>query len=220
MERVLERWQKLVDAQAKVALTPTGMICSNALVVEGNGGASGKGKGKGKAKVEDDKDGLLEKALAQSEESRRHLADDNMCLRMMFVKAVNEIYAVAHEVQGMASQHSPADQEVRATITFSRLNKGLTTLFTLATIVYRNLLIPYQSSRPCWRHSLPRCPIPPPEPRRARKGKRRSQSRAHSVYQCVDARGGTAAGSRRVPQGRAWYVLRSAKTIFTYRRLD
>lgn len=124
MERVLERWQKLVDVQAKVALTPTGMLCSNALVAEGNMGASVKEKGKGKAKVGDDKDGLLEKALAQSEESRRHLADDNMCLRMMFVKAVNEIYAVAHEVRGMTSQHSPADQAVRIPIRLCVITKG------------------------------------------------------------------------------------------------
>ena len=89
IERMAEKWQKLSDAQLK--LTPSGMRCANAAVVDGSE-VLGKGQG------------FLEVALEQAEQAREQLGVENLHLRKLVLKAVNEMQLVLHKARSCLSE--------------------------------------------------------------------------------------------------------------------
>ncbi|KAJ3745716.1 Afadin and alpha-actinin-binding-domain-containing protein [Lentinula detonsa] len=94
MERVMERWARLADSQAKLGAAASGLrFCGRSVngAVEPGVQIFGKGKGKGK--------GLLEVALEEAEKAREQLGKDNLGLRKMLLKAVNEIQTISFELR-------------------------------------------------------------------------------------------------------------------------
>lgn len=89
IERMVEKWQKLSDVQLK--LTPSGMRCANTAVVDGSE-VLGKGQG------------FLEVALEQAEQAREQLGVENLHLRKLVLKAVNEMRLVLHKVRSCLSE--------------------------------------------------------------------------------------------------------------------
>jgi hypothetical protein len=85
-ERIVERWQKIADLQAKLGATQSGIKCANATVVDG---VQAVGKGQG----------FLDIALEQAEQARSHLSDENLFLRKLVLKAVNELHSLLHKAR-------------------------------------------------------------------------------------------------------------------------
>jgi hypothetical protein len=96
VDRVMEKWQKLADAQAKLSGVPSGMRCANVAVVEGTE-VLGKGQG------------FLEIALDQAEKARAQLGDENLFLRKLVLKAVNEIQSILHQARSLLPSESTAE---------------------------------------------------------------------------------------------------------------
>lgn len=86
IERMVEKWQKISDSQAKSSMAPSGMRCLNVAVVEGTE-VLGKGQG------------YLEIALEQAEQARSNLSDDNLLLRKLIVRSVNELQSILHHAK-------------------------------------------------------------------------------------------------------------------------
>lgn len=86
MERMTDKWTKIADAQTKLLSTPSGMRCANVAVVDG---CEVLGKGQG----------FLEIALEQSEKARSQFNDENLHLKRLILKAVNEIQRSLHDPQ-------------------------------------------------------------------------------------------------------------------------
>lgn len=97
IERVMEKWQKLSDTQAKLSSVPSGMRCLNATVVEGNE-VVGKGQG------------YLEIALEQAEQTRSNLSDDNLFLRKLLVRSINELQSILHHARCLISGDQNIDE--------------------------------------------------------------------------------------------------------------
>lgn len=93
VERVLEKWQKVADTQSKVSTAQSGMRCANVAVVDGNE-VLGKGQG------------FLEVALEQAEQARNHLSNENLFLRKLVLRTLNEVQSMLHQTQSML----PGDQ--------------------------------------------------------------------------------------------------------------
>lgn len=90
VERIMEKWNKISDSQAKLGATASGLRfsgCSNAAVGEPGGQVLGKGKN------------FLEVALEEAEKAREQLGKDNLGLRKMVLKAVNEVQSVVSEMR-------------------------------------------------------------------------------------------------------------------------
>ncbi|KAF7356417.1 hypothetical protein MVEN_00974500 [Mycena venus] len=83
VERIVERWGKLADMQAKLSNTPSGLKCANLKVVDGTE-VIGTGPG------------VAELALEQAEEARQRLSQENARLRGLLLGAVNEAQAMLH----------------------------------------------------------------------------------------------------------------------------
>jgi len=96
VNRVMEKWQKLADAQAKLSGVPSGMRCANVAVVEGTE-VLGKGQG------------FLEIALDQAEKARAQLGDENLLLRKLVLKAVNEIQSILHQARSLLPSESTTE---------------------------------------------------------------------------------------------------------------
>ncbi|KAJ3810061.1 Afadin and alpha-actinin-binding-domain-containing protein [Lentinula aff. lateritia] len=88
IERAMERWHRISDAQAKLGATASGMrfIGSTNTVVEPVVPIVGRGKN------------YLEIALEEAEKAREQLSKDNLGLKKMLLKAVNEIRNIAFEL--------------------------------------------------------------------------------------------------------------------------
>ncbi|KAJ3876796.1 Afadin and alpha-actinin-binding-domain-containing protein [Lentinula edodes] len=88
IERAMERWHRISDAQAKLGATASGMrfIGSVNTVVEPVVPIVGRGKS------------YLEIALEEAEKAREQLSKDNLGLKKMLLKAVNEIRNIAFEM--------------------------------------------------------------------------------------------------------------------------
>ncbi|KAJ3931114.1 MAG: Afadin and alpha-actinin-binding-domain-containing protein [Lentinula lateritia] len=88
IERAMERWHRISDAQAKLGATASGMrfIGSVNTVVEPVVPIVGRGKS------------YLEIALEEAEKAREQLGKDNLGLKKMLLKAVNEIRNIAFEL--------------------------------------------------------------------------------------------------------------------------
>ncbi|KAJ3991874.1 Afadin and alpha-actinin-binding-domain-containing protein [Lentinula boryana] len=89
MERTMERWTKLSDSQVKLGATASGLrFCGSANgAVEPAVQILGKGKG------------FLEVALEEAEKAREQSGKDNLGLRKMLLKAVNEIQTISFELK-------------------------------------------------------------------------------------------------------------------------
>ena len=87
IERVLDKWQKIADSQSKLSATQSGMRCANVAVVDG----AHVGKGLG----------FLDVALEQSEQARTHLGDENLMLRKLILKTVNELQSLQFKARNM-----------------------------------------------------------------------------------------------------------------------
>lgn len=94
VERMVEKWSKIADVQAKLSATASGMRCANLAVVEGSE-MLGKGQG------------FLELALDEAENARGHLLEENVRLKTLLLDAVNGVQAVIHE-----SLNSDTDEAV------------------------------------------------------------------------------------------------------------
>lgn len=97
IERIMERWQKLADLQSKVGAAQSGIKCANASVVDG---VQAVGKGQG----------FLDIALEQAEQARRYLSDENLFLRKLALKAVNELHSLLHKTQRMLPGECTAEE--------------------------------------------------------------------------------------------------------------
>lgn len=86
MERIMEKWQKISDSQSKLSSTPSGMRCTNVTIVEGT---EFLGKGQGFLEI------ALEQA-EQAEQARSSLGDENLLLRKILLRTVNELQSVLH----------------------------------------------------------------------------------------------------------------------------
>lgn len=89
VERTLEKWQKLADAQNRISTAQTGLRCANASIIEGTE-IVGKGQG------------FLDIALEQAEQARAHLGDENLLLRKLLLRAVNEMQNILHQAKRIA----------------------------------------------------------------------------------------------------------------------
>ncbi|PPQ75446.1 hypothetical protein CVT26_016220 [Gymnopilus dilepis] len=106
VERVMEKWQKLADSQAKLSAAPSGIRCANVAAVEGDDVLS-----KGQS--------FLEIALEQAEQARNNLSDENLGLRKLILRTVNEVQLVLHHARSLLP---------------SKLNSEEPVPFTLATL--------------------------------------------------------------------------------------
>jgi chromosome segregation ATPase len=90
VNRMLEKWSKLSDVQAKLITTPSGMRCANVNIVEGSE-VLAKGQG------------FLEVALEHAEQARNQLGEENTTLRRLVLSAVNEGQSLLHQARCLAS---------------------------------------------------------------------------------------------------------------------
>ena len=98
VERMVEKWSKLADAQAKLAATSSGMIrCANVAVVEGS-------------ELLGNSKSHLEVAMEEAEQARIALADENTTLRHLVLTTVNQLQAISHDIKSL---QSASDEEVR-----------------------------------------------------------------------------------------------------------
>ena len=86
-DRIMEKWQKLVDSQAKLSVLPSGMRCANAAVVEGSEILGRKCQG------------YLEIALEEAEQARASLGVETVHLRKLILSTANELQSILHQVQ-------------------------------------------------------------------------------------------------------------------------
>ncbi|KII85992.1 hypothetical protein PLICRDRAFT_115132 [Plicaturopsis crispa FD-325 SS-3] len=112
IERMVEKWSKLAEAQVKLGTTPSSLRCANVTAVDGSV-AMGPGKS------------YLEQALEQAERARKELSDDNQRLRKLVLTAVNDVQAVLHMARSIVS--SSEDEPASFT---------MTTVFPLAPEYY------------------------------------------------------------------------------------
>ncbi|KAF8621814.1 hypothetical protein AX15_007486 [Amanita polypyramis BW_CC] len=95
-ERMVERWSKVADVQSKLSTVPAGITCANAEVVEGTEhlGIS---------------NGFLEVALEQAEQSRAQLSTENLRLKMLALRTVNQLYGLIYKVHDPGSDEEPPE---------------------------------------------------------------------------------------------------------------
>jgi uncharacterized protein YdcH (DUF465 family) len=89
-ERMADKWNKLSDAQIKLAAIPAGMRCANAAVVDGSEHLP-------KAPS------LLDTALDEAESARVELTDEIARLRRLVVKVSNQVQTMLYQVRGFIS---------------------------------------------------------------------------------------------------------------------
>lgn len=88
VERVLDRWNKVSDAQIKLVGAHSGLRCAN---LAAGGGEYGKGKG------------LMEDTLEQAEEARKELIRENEGFRSVILSIANALQGMVYNVKGLAS---------------------------------------------------------------------------------------------------------------------
>lgn len=94
-ERVIERWSKLADNQAKLGSTPSGITFANSQVVEAS---SVQMRGKG--------EGFLEISLEQAERSRNDLADETRNLRGVVLSTANELQRIMYTARKLSTSEA------------------------------------------------------------------------------------------------------------------
>lgn len=88
-DRMMEKWQKLADSQAKLSVLPSGMRCSNVAVVDGSEILGRKCQG------------FLEIALEEAEQARTSLGVETVHLRKLILSTVNEVQSILHQAQSL-----------------------------------------------------------------------------------------------------------------------
>ncbi len=115
----MERWQKIADLQSKLGATQSGIKCANATAVDG---VQTVGNGQG----------FLDIALEQAEQARSHLSDENLFLRKLVLKAVNELHSLLHKARRILPGDCTAEE---ASLSFcdlcAQLKRLQTTSFTM-----------------------------------------------------------------------------------------
>ena len=86
VERVLDRWNKVSDAQIKLAGAQSGLHCAN-FAVGGEECMEGKG--------------LMEEALEQAEEARKELVKENEGFRSVILGTANALQSMVYNVKGL-----------------------------------------------------------------------------------------------------------------------
>ncbi|KAJ3966153.1 Afadin and alpha-actinin-binding-domain-containing protein [Lentinula raphanica] len=94
IERTMDRWTKISDAQAKLSSTASGLRFGPSINAAVDPAVPVFGKGKS----------YLEVALEEAEKAREQLGKDNLGLRKMLLKAVNEVQNIAFQMQQNSSQ--------------------------------------------------------------------------------------------------------------------
>jgi hypothetical protein len=84
-ERIIEKWQKLADSQAKLSVSPSGLRCQNVAVVDGSEILGRKCQG------------FLEIALEEAEQARTALEVETVHLRKLLLNTVNEVQSILHQ---------------------------------------------------------------------------------------------------------------------------
>ncbi|CAA7265145.1 unnamed protein product [Cyclocybe aegerita] len=104
VEKITEKWQKVSDTQAKLATMQSGIRCANAAVVEGTE-VLGRGPG------------FLDIALEQAEQARSHLSDENLFLRKLMLRTVNDVQSILHQAQSSLSGDQILEEPSQITMT-------------------------------------------------------------------------------------------------------
>ncbi|KAJ6619949.1 Afadin and alpha-actinin-binding-domain-containing protein [Mycena sp. CBHHK59/15] len=94
VERMVDKWSKLTDIQAKLSTASSGLRLANGKVAEGSE-VLGKGQG------------LVELALEQAEQARKRLSEDNAKLRGLLLGAVNEAQSMLHRARNTDREDEP-----------------------------------------------------------------------------------------------------------------
>lgn len=112
VERIMERWNKITQEQAKLGAVGTGMDCPNLVVVEGGGVPPvsllpfnlifGQPK-----RTSLQTDPLLEKALEESESARSLLLDENDAFRDVVLSAARGLSSLLYDLSPSTSATSP-----------------------------------------------------------------------------------------------------------------
>ncbi|KIK52336.1 hypothetical protein GYMLUDRAFT_88727 [Collybiopsis luxurians FD-317 M1] len=110
IEKMVEKWNKLSDSQAKLGAVGSGLRFSGSAANASVSEAAGM-VGRGKT--------LMEAALEEAERGREQLARDNLALRVLLLKAVNEIRNAIFEMRG--DPHSPTEAELPPPMTLPEL---------------------------------------------------------------------------------------------------
>jgi len=95
IERMVEKWTKLVESQAKSSTASLGMVVRGANA-EVASGMELLGKGKG----------YLEVALEHAESSRKELLDETTRLRRLILVSANRLQSMIHEIRILAATKS------------------------------------------------------------------------------------------------------------------
>ncbi|KAG5338054.1 hypothetical protein E4T56_gene12389 [Termitomyces sp. T112] len=131
IERMVEKWSKIVDAQVKLMTIPSGLQCANVSVLAGSENMGNCSN-------------FLEVALQEAEKARDQLSAENLSLRRLVLNAINEIQSVLHQVRPPAAENAEEPAPFTLTTLFplyppenanAKLNKVLTDLRGTLTIL-------------------------------------------------------------------------------------
>ncbi|KAJ4470472.1 Afadin and alpha-actinin-binding-domain-containing protein [Lentinula aciculospora] len=156
VERTMDRWNKISDVQAKLGATASGLrfVGSVNAAIEPATQILGKGKN------------YLEVALEEAEKAREQLGKDNLGLRKMLLKAINEVQTVAFGLSQTLQQ--PAnEEEAPALMTLLELFPLSPPHFTATTLSsslshLRDILKVLSPPTPSTSTSPPISPVPQP----------------------------------------------------------
>lgn len=87
VDRIMEKWQKLADSQARLSVLPSGMHCANVAVIEGSEILGRKCQG------------FLEIAREEAEQARASLEVETVHLRKLILSTVNEVQSILYQAQ-------------------------------------------------------------------------------------------------------------------------
>lgn len=97
IERTMDKWQKLADIQSKVSAAASGIRCANTAVLDGS-------------EVLDRGRSFLDIALEQAEQARAQLGDENLLLRKLLVRVVNELQSILYQAKCKLSNEQELDE--------------------------------------------------------------------------------------------------------------
>lgn len=97
-DRIIEKWQKLVDSQAQLSVAPSGMRCPNVAVAEESEIFGRRCRG------------FLEIALEEADQARASLEVETVHLRKLILSTLNEVQSILHQAQTL----SPDNENLEA----------------------------------------------------------------------------------------------------------
>ncbi|KAG8950035.1 hypothetical protein FRC04_008115 [Tulasnella sp. 424] len=93
VERILERWTKICNEQARLGSVGTGMVCANLAIVEGEKGPLG--------------DSVMERAMSDLETSRARLVEENDAFRDVVLSAARGLQSLINELDPSLTEPPP-----------------------------------------------------------------------------------------------------------------